>query len=78
MPTYTFINTTTNESEDKFMTVKERDEYLSQNPHIKQALSTPTLGDSVRLGIHKTPDSFNDVLKHVKNSHKHSTIQTRN
>ena len=78
MPTYTFINTETNESEDKFMSIAERDEYLKDNPHIKQALATPGFGDPIRMGITKTSDGFNDLLKHAKKSHLHSTIETRN
>lgn len=78
MPIYTFINTETNESEDKFMSVAERDEYLKNNPHIKQALSTPSFGDAARMGITKTPDGFNELLKNAKNKNLHSTIQTRN
>lgn len=78
MPLYTFINKETNESVDKIMSVAERDVYLIENPHIKQALSAPPLGDSARLGVTKVSDGFNDILKHVKSSHLHSTIQTRN
>lgn len=78
MPTYTFINTETNESENMFMSIAERDEYLKSNPHIKQALSTPSFGDPVRLGITKTPDGFNELLKNTKKRNLHSTIQTRN
>lgn len=78
MPMYTFINKETNESEDKIMSFAERDAYLAENPHIKQALATPPLGDSARLGITKVSDGFNDILKNAKKSHLHSTIQTRN
>lgn len=77
MPTYTFINTETNEIEDKFMSVASRDEYLKSNPHIKQQLSTPAFGDSVRMGITKPSDGHNDLLKHAKSKHLHSTVNTR-
>ena len=78
MPTYTFINTETNESEDRLMSIAERDEYLQANPNIRQSLATPTFGDPVRLGITKTPDGFNELLKNTKKRNLHSTIQTRN
>ena len=78
MPTYTFLNTETDETETKFMTISEREEYLKENPHIKQTLSSPVLGDSVRLGVTKTPDGFNELLKNAKNKNLHSTSQTRN
>ena len=78
MPSYTFINKETNESMDRIMSIAERDAYLAENPHIKQALSAPPTGDSARMGVTKVSDGFNDILKHVKKSHLHSTIQTRN
>lgn len=78
MPTYTFINTETNEKVNVVMTVAERDEYLENNPHIKQGLATPSFGDPARLGVTKTPDSFNSLLKHVKSCHLHSNVNTRN
>jgi len=78
MPTYTFINTETNESEDKLMSIAERDEYLKNNPHIQQSLATPNFGDPVRLGITRTPDGFNEILKNTKKRNLHSNIQTRN
>lgn len=78
MPTYTFINKETNESETRYMTIHDRDEYLEQNPHIKQAITAPALADPVRIGVSKTPDGFNELLKHAKKSNLHSTIQTRN
>lgn len=78
MPTYTFINTETNEKVNEIMTVAERDEYLKNKPHVKQCLAAPSFGDPARLGITKTPDSFNSLLNHVKSSHLHSTVNTRN
>lgn len=77
MPTYTFINTETNESEDRFMSIAERDDYLANNPHMKQALSTPAFGDPIRMGITKPSDGHNDLLKHAKSKHLHSTVNTR-
>lgn len=78
MPTYTFVNTSTGEEVDALLSISERDEFLQNNPNYTQALSTPSVGDPVRMGIRKTPDGFNELLKHAKKSHAHSTIQTRN
>lgn len=77
MPTYTFINKESGEEETHILTLAQREEFLEQNPHMTQALSTPAFGDSVRLGIRRVDDSFNDVLKKAKSAHKHSTIETR-
>lgn len=78
MPTYNFINIETNETETVFLKMSELDEYKKANPHLKQQLVAPPIGDPVRLGITRTSDGMNDLLKHVKKSHLHSTVQTRN
>lgn len=36
------------------------------------------IGDSVRLGITKSPASFNDLMKTIKNRNRHSTMNTGN
>ena len=77
MPTYTFLNTDTNEETNLFMTIAQYEQYKQDNPHMKQKLATPAFGDSVRLGIRRPDDNFNDVLKKAKSAHKYSTINTR-
>lgn len=70
MPTYTFENTDTGERCDKIMSMAERQEYLDNNPNIKQLiLRAPAIGDSVRLGLKKPDEGFRDVLKNVKKHH---------
>lgn len=76
MPTYTFTNTETEEVFTEMMTISERDEFLTKNPHIKQNLATPGFADPVRLGVRKIDRSFNDVLIKAKSAHKHSTVNT--
>lgn len=78
MPTYTFRNVVTGQCETSIMTLKQREEFLAKNPNIVQVLTTPAFGDSVRLGVTKTPDSFNDLLKNMKKHHRHSTMETKN
>ena len=77
MPTYTFINKETGEEQTHFFTLAEREEFIKNNPNMTQQLSTPAFGDSVRLGIRRHDDNFNDVLKKAKSAHKYSTIETR-
>lgn len=77
MPTYTFLNTDTQEETNLIMSIAEYEQYKQDNPHMTQKLATPAFGDSVRLGIRKPDDNFNDVLKKAKSAHKHSTINTR-
>jgi len=78
MPTYNFVNTETNEPESIFLTMSELDPYKEAHPHMKQQVTAPAIGDSVRLGITKTSDGMQQLLKHAKNSHHGSNIQTRN
>jgi hypothetical protein len=76
MPMYTFTNTETEEVFTEMMTISARDEFLTNNPHIKQNLATPGFADPVRLGVRKIDRSFNDVLIKAKSAHKHSTVNT--
>jgi hypothetical protein len=77
MPTYTFINKETGEEQTHILTLSQRETFLADNPHMTQKLSTPAFGDSVRLGIRRIDDNFNNVLKKAKSAHKYSTIETR-
>lgn len=77
MPTYTFVDTETGEEQTHILSLSQREDFIKENPNLKQKLSTPAFGDSVRLGIRRIDDGFNDVLKKAKSAHKHSTIETR-
>jgi hypothetical protein len=77
MPIYTFRNKETDEIFEETMKISERDEFLNNNPQFIQVPCAPPIGDSIRLGIRRIDDNFNDVLKKAKNAHKYSTIQTR-
>jgi|SaaInlV_125m_DNA_1040241.scaffolds.fasta_scaffold202459_2 hypothetical protein len=77
MPTYTFRNVDTGEETEKLLTLSERETFLEQNPNMKQCLSVVSFGDSVRLGITRTDNNFNDVLKNIKSHHRGSNIETR-
>lgn len=77
MPTYTFRNEETQEEFTTIMTIAEREEFLQNNPNIKQCLATPGFADPVRLGVRKIDNSFNDVLIKAKSAHKYSTINTK-
>jgi hypothetical protein len=81
MPTYTFHNSEADTTEEHYLKISELDEFKNNNPHLKQKLSVPSIGDSVQLGVTKTPDSFNSLLKHIKKGNSKgftdSTIKTR-
>lgn len=75
MPTYLFLNTETNEQFEQFMTISERDKFVSDNPKIEQLVNgAPSIGYSYNS---RKPDSgFRDVLKEIKTKHKKSNINT--
>ena len=63
---------------EKIMKVDERELYLSDNPQMKQVITkAPGLGDPVLLGVTKTPDSFNSLLKQIHRNNRGSKIETR-
>lgn len=66
MPTYTFLNTETNESYDVVLRMSELDAYKLANPtHTQQIVSAAPLADPVRLGLIKPPESFREVLRKI-------------
>ena len=65
MPTYTFRNTETEEIFDKIMSWNSREEYLKENPKLEVIMGAPAMGDSVRLGIRKPDQGFNEVLSKI-------------
>ena len=78
MPTYTFRHKETEEEFTTICTMAEREQFLEENPDYIQVPPIVAFGDSVRLGIRRIDNGFNDVLKEVKKSHYKSTIETRN
>jgi len=81
MPIYTFKNLNTGDEFTTVMSMTEREEYLKANPDIQQQLiAAPAIGDSIKLGLRKPPDSFRDVLREIKKKNSRgltkSTINT--
>lgn len=77
MPSYTFTNKETGEQVSKFCSISERDAFLAENPEFSQDLCLPSVGDPMRLGVTKTSDGFQEILKNAKRYHKGNTINTR-
>jgi hypothetical protein len=70
MPTYLFKDINTEEEQELFMSITERDKYLEDNPHITQLVhGAPSIGDPIRLGLRKPDDAFRDRLKDIKKHH---------
>lgn len=77
MPNYTFRDKETKEEHIVSMSMSEREEFLKSNPHLEQVFTPPIIGDAVRMGVHKTPESFNQLMKNVKKRYHGSNIETR-
>lgn len=81
MPRYSWKNLNTGEEFTTVMTMAEREEYVKANPHVQQQLiAAPALGDSIRMGMVKPPESFRDILREVKKKNSRgltrSTVNT--
>ena len=78
MPIYSLRERETREITKVQMKWSELQIHLTENPQFEQIITkAPALGDSVRLGVTKTDDSFNDLLKNIGRRNPGSTIQTR-
>ncbi len=78
MPTYTFQHIETEEQKTILLSLAEREKFIKENTDYFQVLSTPSFGDSIRLGIRKHDNTFNDMLKRMKKNHLGSTIEIGN
>jgi len=74
MPTYTFRNKVTGVTSNHILTLKQREEYLEQNPNEQQMILNSTLVSGV--GGLKPSDGFKDVLNTIKKNNPRSTINT--
>ena len=71
MPTYTFLNSETNEEFTEFMKISEMEEFLATNLNIKLIPASPRISYN---DLKKPNDCFRDRLKEIKKSHRGNTI----
>lgn len=76
MPTYTFINTKTDESTTTLMTIAQMEAYLKENSHVRLRVSSPHIVSGVASKKNKPDDSFRDILRNIKRRNRGSTINT--
>lgn len=71
MPSYSFKNEKTGEEFDKVMSMAEREQYLKDNPDIKQMISKVAFsyGSGNTQGI-KVDNGFREVQQKIANTHK--------
>lgn len=75
MPVYSMRNNKTQEEFEITLKFSELENYLTENPDIKQIFTKfPGTVDPVRVGVKRVDDNFRDVLKKAKNAHKHNTV----
>jgi predicted nucleic acid-binding Zn ribbon protein len=77
MPIYQYKNEETGEVSDKFMSIADMLQFEIDNPHMKKIIQAVAFGDSARMGIRKTDNDFNDLLKTIKKGSPGSTVETR-
>ena len=65
MPTYKFLNNSTGEEFEDFMSISALDQFLAENPNIVQLVNGAPLIHSGR-GIGKPDSGFRDLLKEMK------------
>ena len=68
MPTYKFLNNSTGEEFEDFMSISALDQFLAENPNIVQLVNGAPLIHSGR-GIGKPDSGFRDLLKDMKKKH---------
>ena len=75
MPTYTFYNKDTDEQFDEFMSWREREKYLKDNPHIEPMLTTAALvGDHI---VNKMDGGMKETFSRIAEAHPNSPLADR-
>ena len=75
MPTYKFKNTNTEEEFEDFMTMKERETFLSENPHIQPLLTTAAVvGDHI---INRMDGGMKETFSRIAEAHPNSPLSDR-
>ena len=75
MPTYKFKNTDTEEEFQEFMSMKERETFLLENPHIEPMLTTAALvGDHI---VNKMDGGMKETFSRIAEAHPNSPLADR-
>ena len=76
MPTYDFINTKTDEiSLDVLMTISDKEQYMKDNPHMKQHYTkVPGIVSSSGMNHNVDNHGFKEVLQKVGEGHPMGTV----
>ena len=75
MPTYDFLNTETDEVEEHFMTISAKEQYLKDNPHMKQHYTkVPGIVSGTISAGNVDNHGFKEVLQKVGEAHPGSNV----
>jgi len=75
MPTYTMIDTETDEMFEVFMKISEREKYLLENTHIQPVMTAPAIVSGVSTSKqNRVPDGFKEVLSKISEAHPASDL----
>ena len=67
MPMYDFKNEKTGEVETHMMKIAEREQFLKDNPHLKQMISAPNLSSKGAQGaLQRAGDGWKEVQQRIK------------
>ncbi len=75
MPTYEFRNKETGDVTEVFMKIAEKDQYLADNPHLEQTMTTAPAfaGDHISI---KKDSGFKEVLQKIHEKTPGSQLNT--
>ena len=76
MPTYDFLNTNTNKTEELFMSISEMEEYIKENPHIQIAPAAPAIVSGVNTEK-KMDTGWKETLQKISEAHPNSALADR-
>ena len=75
MPTYTMIDTETDEMFEVFMKISEREKYLLENTHIHPVMTAPAIVSGVSSSKqNRVPEGFKEVLSKISEGHPASEV----
>ena len=79
MPTYEFKDKETGEVEELFMKLSEKDQFLKDNPNLKQQITAPNFITRRDGDVLKAAGSgWNEVLQKVGEAHPESKVAKTN
>lgn len=77
MPFYEFIDTITGEKIEKSMKISERDQFVQDNPHLKQQITgAPAFARSSSSGL-KNDDGWKENLSRIAEAHPTSALASK-